>query len=68
MIMQIDCNNIPKNVYTAEDREFLHKMLDELMDSGDVYMTYRKAEIDWNLPLENKIKIKTYRLHIGIDD
>ena len=66
--MLTNCNDIPKRVYTEEEIEMLHKMLDELIASGDVCITYQTAKMDWDLPSDNKVKIKRYRIHLAIDD
>ena len=65
--MQIKFNN--------EERELMHKMLDELIDSGDETILYQKAQLDWelpsevwDLPSEDKVKITQYRMCLYKND
>lgn len=54
--------------YTEEDRKILSNMLEELLEKGAVSLTWQNAHLDWNLPNDNKVCIKRYRIYIGIED
>lgn len=54
--------------YNELDKVVFRKMLEEILDKGEETMLWQNAEIDWNLPNDNKVCIKRYRIHIGIED
>ena len=54
--------------YTEEDREILSDMLEELLARGESSMTCLYSHMDWDLPGDNKVIIKRYRIHIGKED
>lgn len=54
--------------YTEEEKKIFKDMLEELLESGGEFAAWHKANIDWNLPEDNKVQIKLYRIHIGIEN
>lgn len=54
--------------YSEEDKAILRRLLEDLFINGECGRYAEIPQIDWFLPFDNKLKIKRYKIYVGIED